>query len=135
MKIKIEIMGGDGKSLKDLVEPALKSKGYQTYQEFAEKAAKITGSTAHAEVACISRVMLGETRRLDPYRAKAYAKILDIPETMLLELGGAGNYYKKTKPIVVDDKTNITQVIKRLAERKEVSVEDLVKELLYMQHQ
>ncbi len=126
---------GNGKGLKDLVEPALKSKGFNSYQEFAARVAKITKSKQHAEVACVSRIMLGQSSRLEPHRAKAYSEILEIPENDLLELGGAGNYHKKSKPIMVDDSTDITQVIKKMAQRKEVNVEDLVKELLYMQHQ
>ncbi|MES3031188.1 MAG: hypothetical protein V4697_02130 [Patescibacteria group bacterium] len=135
MKIKIEILGGsgNGNTIIDLVGPALKHKGYNSYAEFGEIVARKTKSSAHSEVAAISRLMLGQTSKLDPVRAKAYSEILGIPEKSLLAFGGAGKYHK-TRPLIIEDGADVTNAIKKLAQRGTVTVEDLVKEFLYMQH-
>lgn len=135
MKIRLEILGEDGNSnfLKDLVEPAFKRKGFASYNEFAQLISEHTKSSLHAEVAGISRVMIGQTNRLDPERATAYAKVLGIPEKSLMAFAGAVGRVKKSKPIILDDSTNVTVIVKKLAQRQNVTLEDLVKEFLYME--
>lgn len=136
MKIKIEIINGNsnGKCLKELVETAIKRKGYSSFSDFAKLVAERTKSSPHAEMECVSRIVRGQSRRLDPERAKAYSEILEIPEKAILEFSAAGNYHKKGKSIIVDG-DDITSAVKRLAQRDLVTTEDLIKEFLFMQHQ
>ncbi len=137
MKIKIEILGnrvGNGDNLQDVVGAAIKKKGFGSYTEFGEAVAKIRGTKGHAETACLSRVMLGQTSRLDPKRINIYAQALDIPEQELLKFGGAGKFHKM-KPIIVEDSTDVTKAVRKLNNQRTITLEDLVKELLYLQHQ
>lgn len=136
MQIKIEITGGNGKgeSLEELVKTALKKQGYNSYTEFAELVAEKSGAQKHAEVACVSRVVLGQTKRIDPDKAKIYAEILKIPAKTLLAFGAAGKF-DKPRPIILDDGVDITKVVKKLAAQNSVTMEDLIKEFLYLTHQ
>ncbi len=137
MQIKIEILGnrvGNGDSLKDVIETAMKKKGFENYTQFAEKVAEARNSKIASETQGISRIMLGSTSRLEPDKAKVYAKILELPEHDLLKFGSVGKYHKG-KPIIVDDSTDVTKLVKKLGTQRAVSLEDLVKQLLYLQHQ
>lgn len=132
MKIKIELI--DGSSMGTLLEKALKEKGYSSYSEFARLVMQKTGGTEHGEFNSIANLIKGLTSRVTPARARAYAEILGIPEETLLPLCKIGTYHK-AKPILIEDTAVITDAIKKMATQDSVSMEDLVKELLYLSHQ
>lgn len=137
MKIRIEILGnrvGNGQSLQDVIGDALKKRGFTSFTEFATKVAEIRKSKATTETQGLSRIMLGQTSRLEPDKAKAYAQVLELPEQELLKFGGMGKYHKN-KPIIVEDSTDVTQAVKKLGSQRVITLEDLVKELLYLEHQ
>ncbi len=137
MNVKIEILSGNskGKCLKDIIEAALNQKKFASFNEFAQLVSKHTKNSVHAEVECLSRITRGQSNRLAHERAKVYAELLDIPEKNLLELAALGNFHKTSKPIILGDDTDVTSIVKKLAQKQSVSLEDLVKEFLYMQHQ
>lgn len=136
MKIEITIIGGTSstdKSLKEIVGTALINGGFQGYTEFGKLVAQITKQSDHCEVAAVSRIMTGISRRIEPSRAGAYAEILGVDKQVLLSFGQAGKHHRP-KPISIDDSVDISVLVKNLAKIKDPSVKDLVKEILYLSH-
>jgi hypothetical protein len=137
MQIRIEILGnrtGNGECLKEVFAAAMKKKGFVSYTELAKVVAEKRGSRVASATHTISRIMLGATSRMTPKNAKDFAEALDIPERELTKFGGAGKYLKG-KPIIVEDSTDVSKAVRKLNGQRIITLEDLVKELLYLQHQ
>ncbi len=134
MQLKIEVLSGDknNQCLKDIVQSAISAKGFHSQREFARAVAAKTKNTEAAEAERVSQIILGNTMRISPDRAKAYAQILGIPEKNLTAFGTAGNYHHNRQTIIIDEDIDVATIVQKLSKKVKPTLEDLVKELLFL---